>query len=210
LYDATVVWGCKVAATGKGNVSAPTDRSASVATRVKGWTVVRGDEYRTSAQSCIAPHEENLSPRFRGEVFTTRRRLANGESVSNRVRGGWVESLSAKRSIRRLECDGKPSTQIGTRGVKLPRQKTRWKYEGSSLDSDKVKAEKKKERQELGLACKYVRGLRVLAKDGVTTKFIDRDVCGSINIGILWMCDNVEGLQRPSVFVRPKTSKLPV
>jgi len=237
--DATVVWGCKVAATGKGNLSAPTERSAKVAALVKGWTVVRGDEYKTSALSCEAgglrpllgeaqpPHVENASPRFRGTVSFVRRRLASGESVRNKVRGGWIESLSAKRScglrprplcghLRRVEYKGKASTPIGKKGVKLPRQQTLWEYEGTSLDSDKVKAAKKKERgrlsaaaaegrnQELGLVCKYVRGLRVYAKDTTTTKFVDRDVNGSINIGILWISDNVQGRRRPIAFVRPK------
>ena len=86
-------------------------------------------------------------------------------------------------------------TPIGKKKfVKQPKQQTRWKYEGcgkaasgaewrqhTSLDSDTVKQAKKKERQELGLACKYVRGLRVFAKDPETTKFVDRDVNGSIN-----------------------------
>ena len=108
-------------------------------------------------------------------------------------------------------------TPIGKKKfVKQPKQQTRWKYEGcgkaasgaewrqhTSLDSDTVKQAKKKERQELGLACKYVRGLRVFAKDPETTKFVDRDVNGAVNIGILWIGDNVQGRSRPSVFVRP-------
>jgi len=208
IWDATVVWGCKVAATGKGNLSAPTERSANVAAQVKGWTLVRGDEYKTSALSCVAPHAKNMAPRFRGTVSSVRRRLAKGESVRNKVRDGWVESLSAKRCLRRVEYEGKAPTPIGEKFVKQPKQQTLWKYEGTSLDSDKVKAEKKKERQELGLVCKYVRGLRVFAKDPETTKFVDRDVNGSINIGILWLGDNIHGRQRPSVFVRPKMSKL--
>ena len=112
LWDATVVWGCKVAATGRGgrrkapgggkataNLSAPTERSAQVAARVKGWTLVRGDEYKTSALSCVAPHSENMAPRFRGTVVTVRRRLETGTSVRNKVRDGWVESSAAKRPI---------------------------------------------------------------------------------------------------------------
>ena len=35
-------------------------------------------------------------------------------------------------------------------------------------------------------------------------KFVDRDVNGSINIGLLWLYDNVVGRFRPVVFVRPK------
>ena len=104
---------------------------------------------------------------------------------------------------------GKAPTPIGKKKfVKQPKQQTLWKYEGTSLDSDKVKAEKKKERQALGLVCKYVRGLRVYAKDTTTTKFVDRDVNGSINIGILWLSDNIEGRHRHVVFVRPKKSTL--
>ena len=62
LDDATVVWGCKVKSTGMGNLSAPTERSAHVAARVPGWTVVRGDEYKTSALSFVTPHYPNISP----------------------------------------------------------------------------------------------------------------------------------------------------
>ena len=43
--------------------------------------------------------------------------------------------------------------------------------------------------------------LRSLGDD--KTKFVDRDVNGSINIGLLWLYDNVVGRFRPVVFVRP-------
>jgi hypothetical protein len=42
LHEATVVWGVKVAPTGRGNLSAPTDRVALLAARVEGWTIVLG------------------------------------------------------------------------------------------------------------------------------------------------------------------------
>jgi len=72
---------------------------------------------------------------------------------------------------------------------------------------DQVKAEKKAERQANGMACRYVRGLRVFIKDQETTKFVDRDVNGSVNIGLLWISDNIQGLSRPQVFVRPEKEK---
>ena len=206
LYDATVVWGCKVKATGKGNLSAPTERSAHVASRVAGWKVVRGDEYNTSKLSFIAPHSPNQSPRFRGVKRVVRRRLDEGESVRNRVRDGWVEGLSAKRILRRVELDGKSVRQIGVKCVKQPNERTAWEYEGTSGDSAKVKAEMKAERLAAGSACRYVRGLRVFIQDQGTTKFVDRDVNGSVNIGLLWISDNIQGRSRPQVFVRQKES----
>ena len=215
--DATVVWGCKVAATGRGNLSAPTERSAALAARVKGWTLVRGDEYKTSALSCDAPYPINLAPRFRGLTSIVRRRMPTpkgvGDDVASRlrtqVRGGWVESLSARRTLKRAEQKGKRVAPIGTTGLKRPKPRVKWTYEGNSSDSDSEKDAKKKERHEQGLSCKYVRGLRVFAKDQETTKFVDRDVNGSINIGLLWLSDNVSGRSRPEVFVRPKRTNAP-
>jgi len=34
-------------------------------------------------------------------------------------------------------------------------------------------------------------------------KFVDRDVCGSSNIGTIWLGDRVVGWERPPSFVRP-------
>ena len=219
LSKATVVWGCKVAATGRGNLSAPTERSAALAARVNGWTLVRGDEYKTSALSCEAPHAVNLAPRFRGTVSAVGRSMPRPKDDSqeaalqclrSKVRSGWVETLSARRTLRRAVKDGKSVKSIGESGLKKrPRPQTKWEYEGNSSDSDSVKAAKKVERQEKGLVCKYVRGLRVFAKDQDTTKFVDRDVNGSINIGLLWLSDNVSGRERPEVFKRPKKSAAP-
>ena len=215
VSNAVVVWGCKVAATGKGNLSAPTDRSAALAARVEGWTVVRGDEYKSSAMSCVPPHTTNLSPRFRGKVFIVRKRIPTpmGKSVRammqclrSKVRGGWVESLSARRTLRRAEYKGKRVTPIGKSGLKRPKSQIKWEYEGNSSDSDSEKAARKLERQAEGLVCKYVRGLRVYTKDQETTKFVDRDVNGSINIGLIWLGDNVKGHKRPDAFVRPNSS----
>jgi len=205
LYDATVVWGCKVKSTGVGNLSAPTERSAKLAERVLGWKVVRGDEYKTSALSFVAPHEKNIAPRFRGVQFVKYRCLKRYETAGNRVRGGWVATLSAKHAIRRIE-KGKILRLMDEQGSKKPKVKTRWKYEGHSQDSAQVKADKKQERQEGGFTCRYVRGLRVFIQDQATTKFVDRDVNGSINIGMLWMSDNIEGRSRPEVFVRSTPS----
>ena len=229
-YEATVVWGCKVAATGKGNLAAPTTRSFDVAKRVEGWTrrrrrqgppgptVVRGDEYNTSARSCVAPHVKNQSPRVKGERITKRRRLDAGRlfaaqnpiqgqpSLRYLVRGGWVESLSAKRTLRRVEYSGKAVRQLGTKCVKRPKTTVKWEYDGHSGETDSVKQEKKAARLASGREVKYVRGLQVL-QDGATMKFIDRDLCGSENIGLLWLCDNVEGRSRPDAFVRPLRNK---
>jgi len=65
-----------------------------------------------------------------------------------------------------------------------------------------VKATKRAERELAGFICRYIRGLRAYQGDD-KTKFVDRDVNGSINIGLLWLYDNVVGRFRPVVFVRP-------
>ena len=202
LYDATVVWGCKVKSTGVGNLSAPTERSAKLAERVLGWKVVRGDEYKTSALSFVAPHTENIAPRFRGVPFIKERRLKRNETVSNMVRGGWVVTLSARRSISRIKEKWESLKLMDEHGLKKPKKKTKWKYEGHSQDSAQLKADKKQERQEGGFTCRYVRGLRVFIQDQATTKFVDRDVNGSVNIGMLWISDNIKGHSRPKMFVR--------
>jgi hypothetical protein len=178
-----------------------------VASRVTGWKVVRGDEYNTSKLAFVAPHAPNLSPRFRGAKSVVRRRLSNDETVRNRVRDGWVEGLTAKRILRRIEHKDKLAKQIGEKCVKQPKERTTWKYEGTSGDSASVKAEKKAERHANGMACRYVRGLRVFIQDQGTTKFVDRDVNGSVNIGLLWISDNIQGRSRPQVFVRSEKEK---
>jgi hypothetical protein len=204
LTDATVVWGVKIAPTGRGNLSAPTDRVALLAARVEGWTVVAGDEYRTSKASCVPPHVDNLSPRFRGQTVIRYKRRP--KSFRAKVRGGFVLGLDAKRMVRRGEYSEKQMRSIG-RLNKRPEKRTKWTYDGHSGETADVKAAKKKEREDADYRCKYVRGLRVYIKDCTTTKFIDRDACGSLNIGIIWLSDNVVLLVRPAAFVRPKKGR---
>ena len=43
--------------------------------------------------------------------------------------------------------------------------------------------------------------------DRGVTKLVDRDVNGSINIGLLWLSDNVSGHERPEVFKRRSPKK---
>ena len=43
--------------------------------------------------------------------------------------------------------------------------------------------------------------------DRGVTKLVDRDVNGSINIGLLWLSDNVSGRERPEVFKRRSPKK---
>ena len=126
-----------------------------------------------------------------------------------------MESLSARRLLRRAEYLGKEVRQIGDKCVKRPKTSIRWEYDGHSGEADTVK-KKKKECDGRRPSCrfaatrvaskqevKYVRGLQVF-QDGANMKFVDRDLCGSVNIGLLWLCDNIEGRSRPAVFVRPK------
>jgi len=112
LTEATVVWGCKVAPSGRGNMPVPTDRIAKLAKNVPGWTVVSGDEYRTSAASCVPPHVDNQSPRFRGEAVT--RKVRRPQKVRQQARRGFVLGLDAKRLIRRAEHKGKTLKGIGS------------------------------------------------------------------------------------------------
>lgn len=201
LGEATVVWGdAKVAATGRGNLSVPTDRIAQLASRVRGWTVVSGDEFRSSKQSCIEPHPENLSPRFRGEKV--QRRVRRSERVEAQVRDGFVTGLKAKRMLRRVRAD-KVLTRIGEKEGKRSKECTKWTYEGHSGEDAAVKARMREVRETAGLSCRYVRGLRVY-KDQNNTKFVDRDVNGSINIGWIWIWDHVRGRVRPQMFIRGK------
>jgi hypothetical protein len=67
--------------------------------------------------------------------------------------------------------------------------RVRWSYDGHSGEDDAIKATKKADRLQKGLQAKYVRGLLV-CQDGAKTKFVDRDVNGSVNIAVIWLCDN--------------------
>ena len=82
------------------------------------------------------------------------------------VRGGWVESLSAKRTLRRVEYSGKAVRQLGTKCVKRPKTTVKWEYDGHSGETDSVKQEKKAARLASGREVKYVRGLQVLQDGG--------------------------------------------
>lgn len=198
---ATVVWGCKVAPTGRGNLSVPTDRVAQLAKRVKDWTVVPGDEYRTSAASCISPHSDNLSPRFIGKQAV--RRTCRPVSLRSQVRRGFVLGLGAKRLLRRAEGKDKALRIIGKSCCKRDKQVTRWTYDGHSGETASEKEAKKYARTTAGVVdVKHVRGLRVCITDKKILKFVDRDVNGSSNIGIVWLGDNVAGFTRPDAFVR--------
>jgi hypothetical protein len=200
--DATVVWGCKVAPTGRGNLSVPTDRICKLANRVERWTVVGGDEYCTSKVSCIEPNPINLTPRFKGKKVVSV--IKRPESIRGQTRKGFILGLDAKRIIRR-DSKGKTMTSIGVKG-KRSKDLVVWMYDGTSDETVSVKETKKTEREKGGYNfCMYARGLRVY-KDKETTKFFDRDVNGSINIGRLWLWDHVTGLKRPPAFVRSSST----
>ena len=201
----TVVWGCKVAPTGRGTLSAPTDRVAKLACRVKGWTIVSGDEFRTSRNSCVPPHSENLSPRFSGQKVIRRVLRPSSDRFSRRVRQGFILGLDAKRLLSRSQKKGVPAMrELGGEGrSKRDKVLTRWTYDGHSGQSAEEKKAAKAVREAAGLACRYVRGLRVYIKDKNIVKFVDRDVNGSSNIGTVWLGDRVAGWTRPPPFVRP-------
>jgi hypothetical protein len=203
--DATVVWGCKVAPTGRGNLSVPTDRICKLAKRVEKWTVVGGDEYCTSKVSCIEPNPINLTPRFKGKRVVRIIKRPYSGAIREQTRKGFVLGLDAKRIVRRAEYYDKTMTGLGVKG-KHSKELVVWTYDGTSDETVHMKKTKKIERMKRGYNfCMYARGLRVY-KDKETTKFVDRDVNGSINIGRLWLWDHVTGLKRPPAFVRSSST----
>jgi hypothetical protein len=196
---ATVVWGCKVASTGKGNLSAPTDRIAMLARMIPDWNVVNGDEYNSSKRSFVEPHSENFAPRFVGTKINTKKRM--GTNVCSQLRDGFVQSLDAKRTLYR-STRGKRTTRIGKTEYKKYDEVVKWIYEGHSNETKEVKQDKKSKRDgNKETKCTYIRGLRVF-QDGNITKFVDRDVNGSVNIGIIWIGDHIKGQTRPNAFIR--------
>ena len=196
---ATVVWGVKVAPTGIGNIPAPTCRVYDVAKRIEDWKIVSGDEFRTSKYSCIAPHTINYSPRFVGkpEIKTVKR----PETFENKIRKTIMIGLNAKRLLRRYNQD-KTKNFRERNSDSLSKEKTSWIYDGHSGESPEDKAAAKTKRFEKSMKAKYVRGLRVCQNEGIT-KILDRDINGSINIGKIWISDNVAFHTRPEIFIRP-------
>ena len=152
VKEATVVWGVKrvsarrcrlrqaaVAPTGRGNIPVPTHRIADVVKTIKGWTVVSGDEYRTSAASCLPAHTDAIAPRFRGKTEKVARKRA--ATFTGRVRGGYVVGMRHRRLIKRHDtyeagaltddalvrmCEGVPHhVQHEMKRVKMD-EKTTW------------------------------------------------------------------------------------
>ena len=201
VKEATVVWGVKrvsarrcrlrqaaVAPTGRGNIPVPTHRITDVVKTIKGWTVVSGDEYRTSAASCLPAHTDAIAPRFRGKTEKVARKRA--ATFTGRVRGGYVVGMRHRRLIKRHDtyeagaltddalvrmCEGVPHhVQHEMKRVKMD-EKTTWVYDGHAGESAKIKAARKLFRELGGFKAKYVRGLRV-CQDGIIMKLVDRDV----------------------------------
>jgi hypothetical protein len=127
------------------------------------------------------------------------------EKFSKRVRQGFVMGLDAKRLLKRSQKMGvSKMTELGKDGHgKRDKVVTKWTYDGHSGQSTEEKKVAKATREAAGLACRYVRGLRVYIQGLNIAKFVDRDVNGSSNIGIVWLGDRVAGLTRPPPFVRP-------
>lgn len=206
--EALVVWGCQVAATGLGNLSAPTGRVHEAAKHVPGWNVVRGDEYNTSQKASDSGHKQLCSVRVAGSPAPARKEISRSAAqrcVKTAVRSGWAIGLNARRLIRRqsrprLWRSSTPDRRI----TKMAR--TAWRYDGHDGESKAAKAVKAEARKAAGKTVRYVRGLRVLEDDN-NTKFYDRDVNAAVNIGIIWLGDNVEGWRRPVAFERPKKKK---
>ena len=168
-------------------------------------TVVAGDEFRTSLNSCEAPHVQNFAPRFRGVQVVRRVRRPEAAKYASRVRRGFVLGLDAQRLLSRGERKGVAAmTPLGREACgKRGKAVMKWTFDGHSGQTDDEKKAATAARTAAGCACRYVRGLRVYFKDGCVMKFVDRDVCGSINIGIVWLGDRVADRTRPQPFVRP-------
>ena len=96
---------------------------------------------------------------------------------------------------------GKKTTRIGKTGNKKYKDVVKWTYDGHAGETEEVKREKKRKRDEKEIKSRYIRGLRVF-QDGNNTKIVDRDVNGSVNIGIIWLGDHIKGRKRPDAFVR--------
>ena len=194
--DSTVVvWGVKVAATGKGNLPVPTGRVYEIAKQIPGWKIVSGDEYKSSQLSNKSPHVELAEVRVvaKAESKTVRKR---GTTLNQKIRNGYIVGLDYKRQSSR-----KNQTELTYDKFD---KKTKWLYDGHSLESESCKLQRREYRKEHGLKARYVRGLRVF-QDLNTTKFVDRDINASINIGLIWIGDNVVGHERPTAFSRNQT-----
>lgn len=194
--DSTVVvWGVKVAATGRGNLPVPTGRVYEIAKQIPGWKIVSGDEYKSSQLSSKPPHVELAEVRVvaKSESKTIRKR---GKTLNQKVRNGYIIGLDYKRQSTR-----KNQTELTYNKLD---KKTKWLYDGHSLESESYKLQRRDYRKEHGLKARYVRGLRVF-QDLNTTKFVDRDINASINIGLIWIGDNVVGYGRPTAFCRNQT-----
>jgi len=194
--DSTVVvWGVKVAATGKGNLSVPTGRVYEIAKQIPGWKIVSGDEYKSSRLSSKPPHVELAEVRVAAKTETKRVRK-RGKTLNQKIRNGYIIGLDYKRQSSR-----KNQTELE---YDKYQKKTIWSYDGHSVESDSYKHQRREYRKENGLKARYIRGLRVF-QDLNTTKFVDRDINASINIGLIWIGDNVAGHERPIAFSRTKT-----
>lgn len=209
--DVALVWGVAVAATGRGNLPTPTCTNFKVAERVlgwggAGWAIQKGSEDFTSANSCLPGHQPARAVRVKSRGVIVKRRLAPAR-LESQVRRDLVIGLRRKRQMRR----GGVRWPIGTNVIHDRVRK--WELDGDVGEDDDIKKKKKEARRLAGFTdSKYVRGLRV-CQDEQSTKFLDRDVSGAINIGLLFIFDNVEGRQRPDAFrrdVRKTKSAAPV
>jgi hypothetical protein len=203
----TLVWGVAVAATGKGNIPAPTSTIFKVAKRVLcDWSVVMGCEFRTSMLTCVPGTGGSgdvskvcvaHAARVRSQVGERKVRRRSQDRVESRLRNGMVWGLNRKRLARR-HAQGKPHNVCR----RQEDTKIDWVLDGHAGEDDGTKKNKKEERLAQGVALvKYVRGLRV-CQDGKKTKLFDRDVNAAHNIGLLHIFDSVEGMQRPVLFRR--------
>ncbi len=197
----TLVWGVAVAATGKGNLPAPTTTIFKIAQRVlASWRIVFGCEFRTSKNTCDEHGRVREAHAVRLRSLAGKREVArrSEDRFQSRLRNGLVLGLNRRRALRRHAkgCWHKLLSRVTD--VRIT-----WEVDGHAGEPDDIKKEKKKRRLAEGVALvKYVRGLRV-CQDENKLKFLDRDVNAAHNIGLLFLFDTVEGMQRPPEFVRP-------
>ena len=193
---AVMVWGCaKISPSGRGNLTVPTSGLAAVAARY--WRVVPGDEFRTSsACPAIDCHKDVHAVRMVGikQLRVTRARGPGAARQAHDVRKGFILGLRHRRMLTRLHMGKELRRKKETEWTKVV---IKWLFDGHGGEERKEKDEKKKARaKEVDVT--YIHGLRFCQG---CRKLYDRDILGSLNIGIIWVC-KAKGIPVPAAFNR--------
>lgn len=126
------------------------------------------------------------------------------KSTGTRVK--WTIERGDEFRTSMMSCINSESELASVRVTSTPHPTTKDRVVNVIDGHSKETADEKKTKKEAraGKPASYVRGLRFCPE---TSKFVDRDVNGAINIGLLWLCDRVmDWVFRPSMFVNTKSS----